>query len=152
MFEYFAETLRKYPILPFLNRKCVKDYEIPGTNGKIVEKGTQVFISAMALQRDETFYPNPMKFDPDRFNEDRSPNNLKTSRPYLPFGDGPRNCIGLRLGKFQTLVGLVMMLHKFQYELQDKLKNHELKYNPKTFLLAPLESIKLHISKRQSGL
>lgn len=47
----FAETLRLYPILPVLSRRCVENYTIPGTN-KIIEKGIEVFIPVMAIQRE----------------------------------------------------------------------------------------------------
>ncbi|XP_031625573.1 probable cytochrome P450 6d5, partial [Contarinia nasturtii] len=101
------ETLRKYPPLTILNRACLSDYKIPNTN-KIIEKGTEMFIPIFGLQRDEKYYEEPNKFDPDRFNEENSVGKNQSNRPYYPFGDGPRNCIGMRLGKMQTKVGLVM--------------------------------------------
>jgi cytochrome P450 len=58
----------------------------------VVEKGTQILIPVMALQNDPKYYPDPEKFDPERFNEEE-----KKKRPpctYLPFGEGPRICIG----------------------------------------------------------
>lgn len=59
-----------------------------------------------------------------------------------------RNCIGMRQGKIQTKVGLIMMLQKYRFELEEKLKDRELGLNPKAFLLAPLGDIKLHVFKR----
>ncbi|GBP09515.1 Cytochrome P450 9e2 [Eumeta japonica] len=57
-----------------------------------LEKGTSVIIPVQALQRDPKYFPNPEKFDPDRFSAE---NKAKLpSCVYLPFGDGPRNCIG----------------------------------------------------------
>lgn len=82
-----AETLRKYPPVPILQRECVKDYQIPGTD-LVIEKGVEIFIPAYAIQRDEKYYENPEQFDPSRFNEENSAD--KNSAPYLPFGDGPR--------------------------------------------------------------
>lgn len=88
---YFLETLRKYPALPLLNRRCTKDYQIPGTNATL-EKGTDVAISVMGIHHDEEYYPDHEKFDPERFNEI---NKAKLpSCCYLPFGEGPRVCIG----------------------------------------------------------
>lgn len=80
-----AETLRLYPSLPILNRTCVKNYHIPGTKLSI-EKGTEVFIPVFAMQKDEQYYEDPLKFNPDRF-ADR--NQIKKSAFYFPFGDGP---------------------------------------------------------------
>lgn len=84
-----SETLRKYPVLPALNRECVKDYQIPGTK-HIIEKGTNVFIPVFGLQFDPKYYPNPKIFDPDRFADTTSTTSkYKINRPYLGFGDGP---------------------------------------------------------------
>ena len=84
-----SETLRKYPIVPILNRTCVKEYQIPGSD-RIIEKGAQIFIPVMALHKDERYYENPEKFDPERFNEENSGGKNIVNRPYLPFGEGPR--------------------------------------------------------------
>lgn len=57
-----------------------------------MKKDTHVHISVLGLHRDPEYYPNPDVFDPERFNEEN-----KIARPqftYLPFGDGPRICIG----------------------------------------------------------
>ena len=91
----FTEILRKYPILPFPDRMCYSDYELPAPtgNGTITlpaEPG--VYISKLGLHYDPTYFPDPEKFDPDRFTEEN-----KHSRPnytYIPFGEGPRMCIG----------------------------------------------------------
>lgn len=136
------ETLRKYPVLPLLNRTCVKDYKIPGTD-KIIEKGVEIFLPIYGLQNDATYYEQPEKFKPERFIDESV-----AKKPYYPFGDGPRNCIGMRLGKMQTKVGIVIMLQKFKYELEDRLKNSEMKFDPNSFLLAPLGGLHLKVSKR----
>ena len=76
-----------------LNRTCLNDYKIPGTD-KIIEKGVQIIIPAMALHNDEAYYKEPNKFDPDRFNEENSEGKNIGNRPFFPFGEGQRNCIG----------------------------------------------------------
>lgn len=88
---YVAETLRKHPPFARIGRECTNDYTIPGTT-TVLEKGTLVWISIMGLHHDEKYYPHPEKFDPDRF----LPSNKGERSPYvfLPFGSGPRNCIG----------------------------------------------------------
>jgi cytochrome P450 len=91
----FTETLRKYPILPFLDRMCCSDYELPAPNGNgtiTLPAGTGVYIPILGIHYDSTYYPEPEKFNPDRFTEEN-----KRSRPkyaYIPFGEGPRMCIG----------------------------------------------------------
>lgn len=77
--------------MPFSRRLCVKDYNIPGTDITI-ERNTQIFLPIYALHRDEEYYPDAEKFDPERFsieNKHKIPNYA-----YMPFGEGPRNCIG----------------------------------------------------------
>lgn len=51
-----------------------------------------VYISTLGLHRDPDYYPNPYKWDPDRFSEENKKN--RHQNVYLPFGQGPRNCIG----------------------------------------------------------
>jgi len=91
---YIAETLRKYPPVPFLTRECTKRYTIPGTSVTL-EKGMPVVIPVLGIHKDPKYYPNPEKFDPDRFRvEAKSKRHHFT---YLPFGEGPRVCIGKSL-------------------------------------------------------
>lgn len=88
---FFLETLRKYPVAGLLFRECNEKYVIPGTNHELIP-GDSIFFPVYAYHHDPQYYPEPDKFDPDRF----LPEN-KASRPqcaYMPFGDGPRNCIG----------------------------------------------------------
>lgn len=88
---YFLETLRKHPALPGTPRVCKKDYKIPGTDIVLVV-GTKVHIPIQAVQRDPEYYPDPERFDPERFNEEN-----KAKRPafsFMAFGEGPRICIG----------------------------------------------------------
>lgn len=82
--------MRKYPPLPFLDRRCDLDYPIPGTNF-VVEKGIPVYISVSAIQNDEKYFPNPERYDPSRFEENVNENELV----HFPFGFGPRACIGM---------------------------------------------------------
>jgi cytochrome P450 family 6 len=91
----FTETLRKYPILPFLQRMSSSDYELPAPTGNgtiTLPAGTGVYIPVLALHHEPTYYPEPENFDPDLFTEEN-----KRTRPnytYIPFGEGPRMCIG----------------------------------------------------------
>lgn len=134
-----------YPTLSILNRLCIKNYEIPGTD-KVIETGTQVFISVAGMQTDSKFYEAPYKFDPNRFFDGNADEKNFVNQPYLPFGIGPRSCIGLRLGKMQTKVGLVTMLKAFRFELDDK--NYKMQSDPKAFVICPLQKIQLRTFRR----
>jgi len=85
------ETQRLYTQAQLITRQCNKDFKLPGTN-VTVEKGTLVAVGIPGLHADPRYYPDPDKFDPERFTDEE-----KAKRPnytYLPFGDGPRFCIG----------------------------------------------------------
>lgn len=87
----FAETLRLYPPVTILERHCKREYKAPGAD-VVLEKGTHVHIPVLGIHYDPDLYPQPDIFDPDRFTEDNKKNLPSCS--YLPFGDGPRICIG----------------------------------------------------------
>ena len=92
MLMCFPETLRKYPPISALPRKALEDHTFADTKISI-KKGTDIFIPVYAIHHDENIYPNPEKFDPERFDEKVA--GTRHSMNYLPFGDGPRNCIGM---------------------------------------------------------
>lgn len=141
------ETLRLWPPVPVLTRICTKEYQIPKSNITI-EKGTLVFIPVLGLQRDEQYFANPKEFMPERFAPENLAGKTFNNSPNLPFGEGPRVCIGLRLGKLQTKVGLIVMLQKFNFALSAKLQNKELVMSPKALLLAPEGGLELEVTKR----
>ena len=86
-----SETLRMYPILPMIERMAMENYRIPDSN-LVIEKGTPLFIPLLGLHYDSKYYSNPDVFDPERFSKE----NKQSLNPhvYMPFGAGPRNCIG----------------------------------------------------------
>lgn len=123
-----SETLRKYPILSCLERRATKNYQIPGTD-VIIEKDTPVFISMLGMHYDPEYYPDPEKFDPDRFGPDQ---DKPRSMSYLPFGDGPRFCLGKVLGLVTVKVILSSVLRKFTLHLSDKTSFEQSKISPLT--------------------
>lgn len=83
--------LRKYTQAPFLIRECVHDCYIPEYNLQ-ADKGTDIIVPIAGLHSDPNYFPDPQKFDPLRFSIENQQNFVPYS--YLPFGGGPRNCIG----------------------------------------------------------
>ena len=86
-----AESLRKYPVLPMLSRQALENYTFAGTKFSI-PAGTKLSIPVYGIHTDPDIYPEPEKFDPERFEEDAVAARHPMS--YLAFGDGPRNCVG----------------------------------------------------------
>ena len=84
-----SETHRMYPTVSFLFRKCNKPFFVPDTKCT-VEPGTVINIPVYCLQHDEKYFPDPYTFDPERFAEGKTIQKCT----FLPFGDGPRICIG----------------------------------------------------------
>lgn len=125
-----------------------KNYIIPGTNIKL-EKGTAVKVPLLALHHDEKYYSNPNHFDPERFNDENKGNIVPGT--YAPFGDGPRNCVGFRLGKLQSKIGMASILSEFTFELGDEHVGKELRYSPVNIGLAPKDDVNLKAKRRQTA-
>ncbi|XP_018356444.1 PREDICTED: probable cytochrome P450 6a14 [Trachymyrmex septentrionalis] len=141
--KVFKETLRKYPVVTFLMRQSITSYTFDGTKVNIPE-GQKVWIPVYAIHRDPSIYPKPDVFDPERFSDDAMQSRHPMS--YLPFGDGPRNCIGSRFAIYQSKVGLVKILRNYKIETCDKTPIPYIN-NPKAFLLAPKDGLYLKIIK-----
>jgi cytochrome P450 family 6 len=78
-----------------VERKCYSDYELPApvVNGTItLPAGIGVYISILALHHGPTYFPEPEKFDPERFTEENK--HIRPNYTYIPFGEVPRMCIG----------------------------------------------------------
>jgi cytochrome P450 family 6 len=107
--QIIDESMRLNPPVATLHRTATKDYMLP--NGATITAGTKIIVPTLAFQRDENFFPNPLKFDPERFDSEMK----KTRHPFasLPFGEGPRYCIGMRFGYLQTKLTIAMLLHNF---------------------------------------
>ncbi|XP_076659950.1 putative cytochrome P450 6a14 [Halictus rubicundus] len=141
--KVFQETLRKYPTLPVLTRDATSDYTFNGTKVSI-PVGTKLWIPAIAMHRDPDIYPNPEKFDPERFNE--SEKSKRHPMHYLPFGDGPRNCIGARFAIYQTKIGLIKILQHYKVDVCEKTPlTYEL--DRLAFLLMPAKPLFLKFTK-----
>ncbi|KAI4460043.1 cytochrome p450 [Holotrichia oblita] len=137
------ETLRKYPPLSILTRECTKDYRVPDTN-IIIHKGDLVLIPVKGIQYDPEFYPDPHKFDPLRFTEQNK--NKRHPFSFLPFGEGPRICLGMRFGLMQAKLGLVSLIGNFKFKLNSK-TSIPVKIDPISFVTATLDGIFIDVEK-----
>jgi len=107
------EALRMYPVAAMLDRLCLKDFELPptlpGMKPFIIRKGQGIMIPVYGLQHDPKYFEEPEKFDPERFLGERKKDSLNCGA-YLPFGLGPRMCIGNRFALLETKVLLFHLL------------------------------------------
>ncbi|XP_065338079.1 cytochrome P450 6B1-like [Cloeon dipterum] len=141
---WILEALRKYPPAGNLMRVCTENYIIPNTE-VLVEKGTMLLIPSYSLQNDPKYFPNPEIFDPERFWGENSKG--KSQFVHLPFGEGPRHCIGQRFAFVQIKMALAIVLSKFRLTLNE-LTNQPLRFDPKTLISTPLGGIWLNIEER----
>ncbi|KAL1488827.1 hypothetical protein ABEB36_014623 [Hypothenemus hampei] len=104
-----SEILRKWPQFPFLDRVCTRPYVV---DEKIqIKLDTEVWIPVYALHRDPQYFRDPDKFNPERFDPKK---NTITPYTYLPFGLGPRSCIGNRFAIMEMKCFLFHLLSKYE--------------------------------------
>lgn len=125
----------------------MNDYQIQGTN-IVVEKGVTLRFSISGLHTDSKYFDNPQVFRPERFNENDISGKSFLDMPYMPFGDGPRKCLGRRFAKMETKLAIALLLQKFRFELDDEHKNKELEYQVSGLIKIPLNGINLKIYRR----
>lgn len=100
-----------------VNRIAKNNYPVSGTD-HIIEKGTWIKVPVFAIHKNSTYHPDPDKFDPDRF--ESSEVKKRPAMTWLPFGDGPRGCIGMRFALMQIQIAIVVLLMNFEFSICSK--------------------------------
>jgi cytochrome P450 len=116
----FEEAMRLYPPAPSINRAAIADDEWVSDKGERVtmEKGITVLIMPWTLHRHELYWEKPRAFMPERFLPE---NRAKINRfQYLPFGAGPRVCIGATFALQEAVIALAVMMRRFRFDLTDE--------------------------------
>lgn len=109
------ESLRLYPQPPVLIRRSLED-DILGNYP--IKRGEDIFISVWNLHRSPDLWEDADTFSPERWPLDGpNPNETNQNFSYLPFGGGPRKCIGDMLATFETVVALAMLVRRFDFQL-----------------------------------
>uniref|UniRef100_A0A915ANK3 Uncharacterized protein n=1 Tax=Parascaris univalens TaxID=6257 RepID=A0A915ANK3_PARUN len=104
------ETLRLFPPIPSVSRQCNEEMFI---NGVKFEKGCNINAAVFAIHYNEEYYPEAEKFYPERFSLEK----CKTNDPltFIPFGFGPRNCIGMRFAQLEMRLALAYLLKYYRF-------------------------------------
>ena len=157
MDQFICEVLRKWPAALVTDRACVKDYELKYDDKTFkFEKGVNFFIPIYSFHRDPQYFPDPEKFDPERFN-DENRGNIDPDT-YLPFGIGPRNCIGSRFALMELKTIFYYLLLNFKFDVcaktQIPLKFAKLPFGLRTekgvhIALVPLKDALILLKKKK---
>ncbi|XP_052870416.1 probable cytochrome P450 6a17 [Anopheles cruzii] len=135
------ETLRKHPPVAILERNADKDYRIPNS-ALVLRRGQKVMIPIYAMHHDPDHFPEPEEYRPERF----SPEEVAKRDPhcYLPFGEGPRICIGMRFGSLQAKAGLASLLDTFRFSVCPQTQI-PVQYSRTNFILGPANGVHLRV-------
>jgi len=140
---FFQESLRSYPF-GHLERASKNDYKIPGTD-VVIPKGIFVRIPVIAIVKDEKYFDNPKKFDPENFNAEK-----KAERHQFAsggFGHGPRNCIAQRFATLEVKIAIARILYRYKILPCEKTVD-ELIPDPKSRRLQPKGEAYFTVNKR----
>ncbi|KAL6436841.1 hypothetical protein ACFW04_004908 [Cataglyphis niger] len=136
------ETMRLFPLVACVVRHLKEDLKI---GEFILPKGADIFLPFIKVHRSEKYWQNPLVFDPDRF----LPHNMTNCHQYsyLPFSNGPRNCIGWKYGMVSMKVMLATLIRTFVFKVDKRIELVEIKLNV-TPLLTVINPLKVRIKKR----
>ena len=148
-----AESLRLYPEPPLLIRRCRTEDQLPkggGGRAATVIRGMDIFLALYNIHRDERFWPEPNKFDPERFTRPYQnpdvpewggfdptkwenklyPTESAADFAFLPFGAGARKCVGDEFATLEATVTLAMVLRRYAFAFDEsKIQNPDVGYD-----------------------
>ena len=110
----FKEAMRLYPPITFIPRVAAQDTRIAG---RTLQRGTMVMIAPWVIHRHHALWREPDRFDPDRFLPGRE--GELTEGAYLPFGLGPRVCVGANFATIEATLILARLLRRYDWETLD---------------------------------
>lgn len=143
------EALRMHPPGAYLSRMCTEPIELNGGKDKkvLIEKGIIVNIPIYSLHRDADYYENPDEFYPERFDQENG--GIKAFRDkgvLMPFGDGPRMCLGMKFAVLQVKAGIFEIIKHFRVSVNKKTQE-PLVLKPSEILTVPIGGIWLDFEK-----
>jgi cytochrome P450 len=133
------ESMRLYPPGYLIGREALCDCEV---GGYAVAKGTTLLMNVWAVQRDPRFWERPEEFRPERWADGQS--KRLPHYAYLPFGGGPRVCIGNTFAMIETVLVLAVLAARWRFTLQP---GYTARLWP-TFTLRPLHGIPAVLTPR----
>jgi cytochrome P450 len=116
------EAMRLYPSAPLIGRMAVAEDELCGYR---IPAGANVAVVPWVIHRHPDFWDEPERFDPERFTPERE--KARHHYAWLPFGGGPRGCIGQHFSMLESVIALAMLVHEFEFtapEARPRYTNH----------------------------
>lgn len=142
-----CETLRKWPPNIAIDRLCNKEFVLESGDKKVIlQPGDQVLTPTIAFHHDPQYFPNPDKFDPERFSDENKGNIHPFA--YTPFGLGPRQCPGNRLALMEVKIYFFHVLAYFNIERTPKTEI-PVEIRKGTLIVTPLRPLSLALTPRK---
>lgn len=113
------EAMRLYPAAPLIGRNVVSDHEI---SGRMVPAGSVAAVAPWAIHRRQDLWPDPLHFDPSRFLGGADTQRHRYA--WMPFGGGPRACIGQHFAMLEAVAALAMLLREFEFRAPQDSEDH----------------------------
>jgi cytochrome P450 len=107
-----AESMRVYPPAWIISRQSIRDYQ---AGPYLIPAGSYISLSPWVMHHKAEYFPNPLRFDPERWKDDT--NASKMAFRYIPFGAGPRNCIGEGFAWAEAILILASVLQQWEFKL-----------------------------------
>ncbi|XP_077488553.1 cytochrome P450 3A4-like [Amblyomma americanum] len=141
-----SECLRLYPpIVLFTARVCSKDVML---GGYTVPAGAHVILPTWHVHRRPDLWPEPHRFMPERFAVDREQRERRHTAAYVPFGLGPRECIGRRFALLELKTVLAKLVSQFVFSTCEETED-PMKLTVPTVILNPMRNIMLRVARRE---
>jgi cytochrome P450 len=137
-----AESMRLYPPAWVIGRRAIMEHEVAGYR---VPRGSIVLVSQWVMHRDPRFFPDPERFDPDRWTE-----AARAARPrfaYFPFGAGPRTCIGEQFAWMEGVLVLATLARRWRPRL---VPAQRIALQP-SITLRPASGVRMVLEPRAAG-
>ena len=135
-----AESMRLYPPAWAVGRLAINDYEV---GGYVVPAGSLILLSQYVMHRDARYFPDPTRFDPERWTPE-----ARESRPqysYFPFGGGPRRCIGEGFAWMEGILLIATLARRWRLRL---VPDHPVELQP-VITLRPKHGMRMSLASRQ---
>jgi cytochrome P450 len=138
--KVLEESMRLYPPTWIFVRMALRNDQLP--SGPVILRGSKVYLCQYVVHRDPRYFPEPERFDPERFSE-----AARSGRPrfaYFPFGGGSRTCIGEQFALLESLSILAMVLSRFRFLVDT---GQKIALRP-TITLRPKHGIRMRVFPR----